>query len=58
MYVKGLDLDDILLQITKEVFGTGNYELACRTLVKLGLEDKSVRDLFDDFYRRLLHALE
>ena len=52
VYVKGLDLDDILLQITKEVFGTGNYELACRTLVKLGLEDKSVRDLFDDFLQK------
>ena len=52
VYVKGLDLDDILLQITKEVFGTGNYELACRILVKLGLEDKSVRDLFDDFLQK------
>lgn len=52
VYVKGLDLDDILLQITKEVFGTGNYELACRILVKLGFEDKSVRDLFDDFLQK------
>ena len=41
-----------MLQITKEVFGTGNYELACRILVKLGLEDKSVRDLFDDFLQK------
>lgn len=49
VFVKGLDLDDMLLQISKETVNGKNYEHACRVLQDLGLADKHVRDLFDEF---------
>lgn len=52
VYVKGVNKDQLLLQLMKETTVSCKYEQACNTLQNLGLEDKHVRDLFDDFLQK------
>lgn len=50
--VKNVDMDDMLLQITKEAYESGSFENACSKLVAIGLNDKHNRDLFDEFLQK------
>lgn len=52
LFVKEVDMDAMLLQITKEAYGSGNFENACNSLVTIGLNDKHNRDLFDEFLQK------
>lgn len=52
VFVKGINKDQFLLQLMKETIESGNYEQACKALFDLGLADKHVRDLFDDFLQK------
>ena len=52
VYVKELNMDQLILQIKKEVAVSGDYEQACNKLLDLGLVDTHVRDLFEEFLQK------
>lgn len=50
--VKGINKNQFLLQLMKKTTESGEYEQACNSLLNLGLDDKHVRDLFDEFLQK------
>lgn len=52
VFVKEINLDKYLLQLNKDTINSGDYEQSCTKLFDLGLDDKHVHDLFDEFLQK------